>query len=361
MKTPLSYLTNQYPLDLSDCLVIASQHLLKSNLMLFDELLNRGLKKQDLYIIGKVYSTHKPTYQVLLKKGFNVHKSSVKFDSYLSFDEQFSRHIKDFLKPIFKKDLKGFRKVILIDDGGYLLVHAQHLIKDPSNIIGVEQTSSGYSYIKGIVKFPVVNVARSKAKLEKESLLIARLIVSKSKVHLKKLGHKGSVLIIGQGSVGSNVASLLKKEYKIFKYDKVSQGELFPGKFKKDLPKYDIIFGCTGSSVVSPQDFGELKKGTVLVSGSSSDREFSSVYLRKFLTKYNNPHRDIKSKGLLLINSGFPVNFTGEAYSLAPKDVLLTRSLVMAGIIQASETNKKGMIELDGSMQKFILKQTNIN
>ena len=47
------------------------------------------------------------------------------------------------------------------------------------------------------------------------------------------------------------------------------------------LRNYDLIIGCTGKTVLTPQHFQFLKKGTCLVSVSSSDREFSGFNLRK--------------------------------------------------------------------------------
>jgi len=57
------------------------------------------------------------------------------------------------------------------------------------NICGIEQTTSGYVNLKeNSIKFPVINLARSSAKLKLESPYIADAVISKLKENLGKIG-----------------------------------------------------------------------------------------------------------------------------------------------------------------------------
>jgi len=108
--------------DMKNVLIIASQHILGTNLILFKHLFNKGLKPKDSFLIGKCYSSHKGTIKKFRKIGVNVYPHIMEFDSHISFDEQFDDKIKDFLIKIKNKvDFSKYRKIILIDDGGYLI------------------------------------------------------------------------------------------------------------------------------------------------------------------------------------------------------------------------------------------------
>ena len=63
-----------------------------------------------------------------------------------------------------------------------------------------------------------------------------------------------------------------------------------------------------------------------------------------------------------LLRGGFPVNFDASGESVPAKDIQLTRSLVLAAVIQASSYFQDTLIEnevyaLSPSAQKFIVKE----
>lgn len=348
--------------NLENILIIASQHILGTNITLFKHLFNRGLNPNDLFLIGKCYSTNKGVLKKFKKIGVNVSEKSTEFNSHISFDNQFNNYIKDFLIEIKKKvDFKKYNKIILIDDGGYLIYHANTLLKNIPNIIGVEQTSSGYTKLKKEkLNFPVINVARSETKLKIESYFIAETIVEKLLKQLKKIKAKPKkVLIVGMGPLGKNLSKKLKKYFEIYRYDIIHHKSDF-GKVSLNsiLNKFDLIMGSTGETIINSKSYNSLKKEVILVNASSSDREFSAVNLRKLAPKTRDCHKNIYVKNIHLLNCRFPINFGGKKHSTTPKKIQITRSLILSGIYLARINDyKNGFIDLDKDLQNKIMRE----
>lgn len=257
-------------------------------------------------------------------------------------------------------NIKDFNKIIILDDGGGLILFANDFFRDFSNFSGVEQTSSGYEKIKNVnLLFPVFNVARSKAKLEYETPMIAELIADKIQNYIKNQNLiNPKILVIGQGYIGKEIKELLKKDFSVSGCDKLSHKCDYAGNFKPKIGEFDIIIGATGESVLLAGDFGNLKKGVALISASSSDREFSSVYLRILEPKTSDCHKDYDINGIKLLNSGFPINFDGAEHSLSPEKIQLTRALLLAGVYESMNVgNAKGIQELDDDLQNQIIEK----
>jgi len=341
--------------SLHDVLLIASQHILDSNRSLFGYFVEKGLPPANIFLIGKCYSTNQKVFERFAKMGINVSKDSSKFDSYVSFDEQFDIFTRDFLEDVLKKvNLKKIRRVVILEDGGNLLSHANRVFKDFSKVVGIEQTSAGYEKLKNLkLNFPVVNVARSETKLKVESPLIADIFLEKLEEFLSKINLKPKkVLIVGSGAIGGAIYQRMKKRFDVYRYDLEEQLSDFKGKSLKGiLSEFDIIIGTTGKAIIDLNSYRYLKKGVVLASASSSDREFSAVDLRKLVDKIGNCHKTISTKGINLLNCGFPVNFDGGENSSPLKEIQITLALLFSAVCLASSKEyKKGLVELDSEI-----------
>jgi S-adenosylhomocysteine hydrolase len=338
MSLPLlEYTSSLFPhANLSNTLVIACQHILGTTYDLFDELFKKGLKPENTYLLGKCYSTNDDVFKRFRDRGV------------------FQAYIDDFVKSI-KVDFHSFEKVIILDDGGFLLSYANDFM-NIKNVVGIEQTSSGFSKIKDIsLNYPIVNVARSKAKLEYESPLIAQLVIEKIESHFLSAGITDpNILIIGQGYIGKNISTLLKEKYHVTALD-ISQDNAHLD--KSSWSEFDVIIGATGKNVIQPGDFSTLKAGVALISVSSSDREFSAAYLRALLPKNQDCHANIDTGKITLLNSGFPINFDGKEHSMPPEQAQLTRSLLLAGVCHGFEMKELGIIDLDMKIQESIIKE----
>jgi len=236
----------------------------------------------------------------------------------------------------------------MIDDGGELINIANKMLK--RKIYAVEQTSSGFHKLKDKrLNFPVVNIARSKAKLNHETPYIIKDFLKKLYSKIKKENfHPKKTLIIGKGILGKELAKKIK--FKTDFYDILENKE----KLNKILSNYDLIIGATGSTSIQYKLHKKLRKGVFLISISSSDREFDAVYLRKKLKRKTSIHEDLLIKNIHLLNNGFPLSFQGNKEESPHKYMQLTRALMLAGIYEALN-QKKGLIQLKKEIQDKII------
>lgn len=346
--------------SLNNVLLIGCQHILETTHMMLRSLYDFGLEPKNIFLIGKCYSTSRSVWQEMRQEGIQISSLSFFFESCLAFDKQFCDILVQFLKHVLSRvNFSKFNKVILIDDGGQFLTLSMQFFKEYKNIVGIEQTSSGYEKIKFCIPvFPIINVARSQAKLVFESPMIADAVIEKILKHLNALKYASKqILIMGYGAIGAAIYAVLKKEYHVQVYDKKI--------YKKDVDRdkhlqaADMIIGCTGETCLFFSQYKYLKKGCVLISASSSDREFDAVHMRRKSKNTQSCHDDIEQEGITLLNCGFPINFDGNRNSVAPCKIQLTRALLLAAILQAYEISRSsfGILPLDIDMQKKIVKK----
>jgi hypothetical protein len=89
--------------DLHNCLIICVQHLYATTYNMFTKIFQKGLKPQNLFVIGKCYSTDPMVYAQLKKDGAKVSPQSAYFDSYTAYDDEFNKQINGFFKSIVEK------------------------------------------------------------------------------------------------------------------------------------------------------------------------------------------------------------------------------------------------------------------
>jgi hypothetical protein len=166
-----------------------------------------------------------------------------------------------------------------------------------------------------------------------------------------------SVLIIGNGVIGTQLFETLKNQFNVLRYDNnPEKSDILSEKFNECLSQADMIIGCTGSTSISQHQHEFLKKGTILVSCSSSDREFDAIHLRKRVAKPKSFTDHIDIEGVTLMNCGFPINFNGQDDVDDPNFFQFIRALIIASIAQTSmPTQQKGFVDLDKSMQELII------
>src|SRR3989338_6357412 len=291
--------------ELDKTLIMGCQHLLLSNLIMFEHLFRKGLKTNHTFLIGKAYSTDKTIERKFIKKGVYVHKYI--YSSHRFFDKQFSQAINSFLKYVARETKSlSFKKILIV-----------------------------------------------------EPPFIVDAIITEIQKNLEELKLKPkNILVVGAGAMGAVLLNKLNKWFKVDLYD-ISLKRSFNKNMSlnKIISKYDVIVGCTGNTAISKNNFKLLKNRTVLITASSSDREFDSVYLRKLVKETHDPHEGIFVKGIYLLNSGFPINFIGKEIEEL-YDIQFTRALMFSALCLANEkTYKKGLVTLDEDIQRKIIKQ----
>lgn len=324
--------------DRRDVYLFGVQHLSYTTARMFEALVKNGFPAENIFLHGKCYSTNPYAVKILEDLGINIAFQSSSFNSHLSYDQQFAKSIKNYFSPLIKK-YNG--KKIILDDGAELLNLSMEFIPN-DEVVAIEQTSAGYHRAKAKnMPFPIINVARANVKLTQESSFITRMICRKVEETISKTFTNTSdlkVLILGGGAIGYGVRKNLEKRYKTDIFDlRTELSDISLEYFDSRLIQYDVYIGCTGNCSIPKEKHKLLKPGSLLISASSSDREFDSVELRKHIPIYSDCHKTIKSQGLFLSNSGFPVNFD-ETY-LDSAEFQLTRALLLSAIVQAIKTS----------------------
>jgi hypothetical protein len=327
-----------------------------------------GIKPERTALIGKCYSTSTKTLNLMRNEGIYVCSTSVEFDSYQSYDEQFQKNTVEFYRDTIRRlKIPSHAKIIVLDDGGELLSIVNNDPADFERIIGIEQTSSGFWKLNKMdLKIPVINVARSSAKLVVESFMVAEEQTRNITNAIESLNLSPErVLIIGNGSLGNYLASTFQGYYDtVLTYDTVAHRSDL-GMENLDLSTFDLIIGTTGvCSLPLENSVSSLKEDVVLASVSSSDREFGAAYLRKKANQIHHCHTDLSIDGIHLLNCGFPVNFQGADEDTIPLEkiqstIALLFSATCQGVIQ--KDLKKGLIPLNPKSQRMILKELSLS
>jgi S-adenosylhomocysteine hydrolase len=292
---------------------------------------------------------------------FNVHEGSTHFDSHQSFDKLFvtliERFATDALRSILKKKI---RKLVIIDDGGYLIDFIGSNYPSDLQVCAVEQTSAGYHFLKERNHlFPVINVARSKAKLSLETPFIVKSFFKRFSVHFPDyFNSTRSILILGKGTIGSHLEQELKNKHFVYCYDPSTSLE---NSLKNNLLKFDLIIGASGVTSLKYEMYAHLKPGSILASISSSDREFDAHHFRGQFAKTDSPLINFTNKNITLLQAGFPLNFWGSENNIPLENIQITLALMMGAVYQSLSNNNltHGLNHLEEDFQQSIF--TNVN
>jgi hypothetical protein len=101
------------------------------------------------------------------------------------------------------------------------------------------------------------------------------------------------------------------------------------------LGRFDVILGTSGHRCLTMEAVPHLKAGTLLISGSTGDIEFPSAAIRASALAVGDCHEDIRQKEAILVNGGFPINFSDDSAAADPESMCLTRGLMTVALFQA--------------------------
>lgn len=337
--------------DLGDILLLASQHLLEPQHEMFSLLIKAGLKPKNCLVIGKAYSTNQWVMNDLSRMGCIVTPFSSEFDPLQPFDKWFEEKLRHFIESeLRKRDLTSYRKIIILDDGGFLHLVAKDLLCGQENVVGIEQTSSGHHKIKDCgITFPYVSVARSFHKLTFESPLIGRCGYERIIRHLaKRVKRNPKILIKGLGPIGQHTAGqfFVANNYEGYATDLSFNRNRFGlglmrllrnksrllsvEESEQRLSEFDVVIGTTGACTFTQSDIERFHPEVSLISMSSSDREFPSVPFRQ---NGGGPHDDYYLDNRCLVNAGFPITFYGWPNEMPPQQIELTIAQLMMNVL----------------------------
>lgn len=355
---------------LDGVMIVAVQHLLESTGSLLESFITLGVASEDIHILGKLYSTSVPVAQALSDLGISVYPNTVP-DPWPGFAPAFIADLDDMWSAVVKALAnRPIHTLIILDDGGRCLARM------PSGLVSlfgavrvasVEQTTGGLSEVSR--HCPRVRVADSAIKRYLESPMIASTIFEKLASSFSVvIANNWRVGIVGMGNIGQSIAEFLLKENVPFcVYDRdENQLVAFSNQCCTSLcdliNRSDFIFGCTGVDIFFDTDWNDVVSGDrTLVSCSSEDKEFNTLLriAAQGPSLSSNVDLHIGALNFSILRGGFPINFDGSATSVPNHSIQLTRSLLLAGVLQAVDAAKdynKVSVELmlDPVMQSLI-------
>ena len=327
--------------------IFACQHILRPREVMFSLLVEFGIPQENIFILGKAYSTNYKLLKELMENKFNVHQPP--FDNHRSFDEQHRENCKQLFNLCIEK-VTNKSRVIVLDDGAMLLSLFNNRFEKISkeiDVLGIEQTSSGFRKLENEkLNFPIINVARSVTKLGKESPFIAEICLRKLSEYFfgKEIGYK-KYLILGLGPIGKSFIELLQERGEnVVGFDIVLGNEKLKEKIKTLKP--NIIIGATGTASISKDDveyLNSLGYPVYLVSASSSDREFPAIAYRK--RSEANIHSDIRFNNIVFVNNGFPINFEINRPKEGIRWIERTICLILGSVLHLASIKKPSILK----------------
>lgn len=361
---------------LKNIIFVCVQHELSTTINLFESLINFGANPNNIYLLGKYYSSCNDVANKLIDMGINrcPYSKSTKPGE---FKKTFGNDVKKLWQTVIDKlvnqsDIHG---IIIIDDGGRCIsnIPQELMLKYP--IVAVEQTTGGLIELKNCdLAIPVIEVASSAAKLWIESPMIAGAAIREKLEKILAI-NKPNCGVIGTGYVGQAVIEkILSLQCKVFGFDinkrnTFDHANYFQCTNKIDvIKKADYIFGCTGYDITNDLDIENITYDKKFFSCSSEDKEFLTI-LQKTQQIYKDPvdplfdiiYKTNSKKTVELIRGGFPITFDGGCQPAPVEDIQITQGLLLGAALQALEflsntasDNKAYRLKLNPVIQQFI-------
>ena len=352
--------------------LISVQHLLETTGSMFESFINIGFKHDNIFLTGKIYSTHESTQQRLKSLGINLLESSIPKELGI-YSESLEKDICEMWQLLSLK-LKPKSKIIILDDGGYTLKNVPDSILKNHSVFGIEQTTSGIRMQSAFGKFPVIHLAASAAKVIIEPPIVSEAV----KIQLGKIIeelHPEKIGVVGYGNIGKAVAKDFKDKYNILVYDIKNelQGDVLEGvtylKSLDDLYKQsNVIIGATGQDI---SNFNWLTNSTgdkTLISISSGDIEFNNLLkqCKPYLTEELKCPlqilnlKTVQGHSIKIFRGGMVANFTGTPDSSPGHIIQVTRGLLFSAVTQIIRDNAKlkiasGAVMLDPAFQSEVV------
>jgi D-isomer specific 2-hydroxyacid dehydrogenase, NAD binding domain len=339
-----------------DTAVVAVQHMLWQTVDLCEAIAKLGVRRENIFALGKVYSNSPVVIGVLRDLGITVVQSSTpkagEFERYFQHDvNQLWQLVGEHLSR------RNLKRILVLDDGGACSTSIPPELLRRYAVAGVEQTSYGmFLFEEHPPPFAVMSWARAATKLHIGAPLFSQCLLAK--LQSRVLG--GATLtgenvgVIGLGSIGSSMAHLLERQgNNVVFYDPDAQlqvPEYLHGRvtridsLEELMLRCDFVFGCSGRKPFTDQWPLKYRPGIKLFSGSGGDQEFGPIIndlktRRDFsvtsvtwdISLNNGPSGPISIAYL-----GYPYNFVARDIEAVPTRVVqIETGGLLAGLIQA--------------------------
>jgi len=368
-----------------DTAIVAVQHMLWQTVDLLRAVIYMGVRPENIFALGKVYSNSGPVIRALREMGVTVTESTMpepgQFNEY--FEQDVTRLWEVVADGVGRRDIK---RIIVLDDAGRCITNTPPELIRKYNINGVEQTSFGMFVFE--VKppaFAVTSWARSAVKLQIGGPIFSHILIEKLNTEFLRGqsldGHE--VGIIGLGSIGMGMANLAARMgNRVMFYD--PNPDLQVPRYLRDritrldsleelMVSCDDVLGCSGRNPFKDKWPMKYRPGIRLFSGSSGDQEFGPIIrdLKDGSSFIVDPDTwDITSEDgpcgpIFIAFHGYPYNFVSLGGEAVPTHVVqLETGGLLAGLMQArsylalceeGREQNAGVHRVSPEAQRFVL------
>ena len=370
-----------------DTALVAVQHMLKQTVDLFQTLGAMGLKLENIFALGKVYSNNKEIVETLRAMGVTVVESVTpspgEFQRY--FDRDTNRLWQVAAEHLARRQIK---RVLVLDDGGVCITSVPPEVLQRYSLCGVEQTSRGmFLFEEKSPPFAVVSWARAAVKLKIGGPIFSQCFIDR--LNTEFLGGRplqGEQLgVIGMGSIGRAVANLAVRQGNEVFYCDPNSDLALPSALRNRINRMDsvedltvrcnYVVGCSGRNPFKDKWPLNHKPDIKLISASSGDQEFGPI-IKDLKQK---PHfkvapgtwdiisEDGPSGSIHVAYLGYPYTFVSRGIEAAPTQIVqfdtggLLAALVQARLfLEQCETGRaqnRGIHRVSPQAQRFVLER----
>jgi len=339
-----------------DTAIVAVQHMLWQTVDLCEAVAGLGVRRENIFALGKIYSNSPVAIGVLRDLGITVVESSTPEPG--EFDRYFQADVNQLWQLVAQHlSRRNIKRILVLDDGGACSTSIPKELLRRYAVAGVEQTSFGmFLFEKQPPPFAVMSWARAAAKLHIGGALFSQCLLARLESHV--LG--GSTLtgetvgIIGLGSIGSAMAHLVERQdNNVVFYDPdpqlripdYLQGRITRcGSLQELMLDCDYVLGCSGRNPFKDQWPMPYRPGVKLFSASGGDQEFGPIIKDLRTRRHFNVtafawdiHLDNGPSGPISIAYlGYPYNFVARDIEAVPTRVVqIETSGLLASLIQA--------------------------
>ena len=367
-----------------DTALVAVQHMLEQTVDLFDNIAALGLRRQNMFALGKVYSNSRPVIETLRNSGVTMIEATVPEPG--EFDQTFEQDAARLWQVAAEKlSNRRINRILVLDDGGSCITTAPPELRRRYAICGVEQTSLGmFLFEKKPPQFAVFSWARSAVKMEIGGHLFSQCLIDRLK-HDFLDRNPEQLGVIGMGSIGRAVANLAAREGRpVLYYDPRQRVDISPmlrtrissvESLEELMMRCDYVIGCSGRNPFQNNWPLKHRNGIKLVSASGSDQEFRPIinYLKTRPDfRFDPDSWDISSElgpcgPIQIAYLGYPYNFVSRAREAVPTRIVqLETGGLLAALIQArlylefcenGLARNSGIHRVSPAAQKFVYEE----
>ncbi|HKG58137.1 MAG TPA: NAD(P)-dependent oxidoreductase [Pyrinomonadaceae bacterium] len=379
-------LAAQFTFD-EDTALVAVQHMLEQTVDLFETIAAMGVRRQNIFALGKVYSNSSVVIQTLRNRGVTVVESIMpepgEFDHYFERD---CRRLWQVVAEVLAR--RRIKRILVLDDGGFCITTVPPELLSRYSMCGVEQTSLGmFLFEEKPPPFAVISWARTAVKLEIGGPIFSQCLIDRLTTGLRErwVFQREQLGLIGLGSIGRAMASLAAREGKrVFFYDPRTDLHICPTlrrhitrleSLEELMMRCDCVIGCSGRNPFRNNWPLNHKPGIRLLSGSGGDQEFGPIinYLKTKPDFHVDENTwDVTSQmgpcgPIQIAYFGYPYNFVSRAPEAVPTRIVqLETGGLLAALIQAGMYLKlceegvacnRGIHRVSPEAQSFVFKE----